>query len=391
MTDRKELRRRLLAAVPPEAQRLVASGWLDVQIVRSEHPISGMTVASTEWRKDSRGLGKFIIRIHEKTAEEESASVLKTLLAHEVGHVVLGHFNLEPCPNGPMQQDMLIATDIQVNWYLRAQEENIKHLKGVVAPEWLDMLKLNQQAWPADVLHDILHEMREEQGDGQGNGEGDAGEGEGDPCGGIHVDPEDLADAQAGSAVARAVAGKDYGTGSLARPVGTSGASMPQWVKVVADFARSLVESTLAEARSHTRPNQALRQIGIHVPTLKPRWAYVPDTVVILVDTSGSMGQLCKQIGPAVQYLRQHNMTVRLIAGDTKVDFDEEVESVPDLPGGGGTDIVPLFDRAMTYKPKALICFTDGYVPAWPQENKDVPVLWICESEVPYGQVVKPE
>jgi predicted metal-dependent peptidase len=109
----------------------------------------------------------------------------------------------------------------------------------------------------------------------------------------------------------------------------------------------------------------------------------------MLVDTSGSMVSLVQQVGATIVYLGQHNINVRCIAGDTQVLFDEEITAAPmELPGGGGTDIVPLFKRANDYNPTGIVCFTDGYIPKWPVDP-NVPVLWVIDNvEPPYGEFV---
>jgi predicted metal-dependent peptidase len=117
----------------------------------------------------------------------------------------------------------------------------------------------------------------------------------------------------------------------------------------------------------------------------------VPDTVCLLVDTSGSMIGLLEQVAPAVIYLNRAGITVRLIAGDTRVTLDEEVKGgkFPTLKGGGGTEITPLFTKAMEYDPRALVCFTDGYVQRWP-DKMNLPMLWVSDYDgVPWGEQVK--
>jgi len=100
---------------------------------------------------------------------------------------------------------------------------------------------------------------------------------------------------------------------------------------------------------------------------------------------------LLDQVAPAVVYLNKAGLTVRLIAGDTRVTLNEEVKGgkFPTLKGGGGTEITPLFKAAEEFDPRAIVCFTDGYVQRWPQKM-DLPMLWVSDFQgVPWGEQVR--
>jgi hypothetical protein len=261
----------------------------------------------------------------------------------------------------------------------------------------LKNLGLNEkQCYRASILHDMMHVEGEEM---PGNCVGGVMDGNSKPgmCGGIAKidDPRAKAIGSIANLVDPTKDGQAMGIGNL---MGNGefkyqAKDTPVWAKKMFEWARAIVEPCLSEGRKHSRPIWSMREVGIHVPSLKPRWDYKPKMAIVALDTSGSMwGSVLNQTASAVNFLRQHNIQVRLIAGDTCVQYDKELTNgfPKDLPGGGGTDIVPLYDHAVDkYNPEAIIFITDGYVPRWPK-NKNVEILWITlpDAEPPFGTVV---
>ena len=337
------------------------------------------TPAYTMWEKGDQ---QFHIRVSQEVLDTWDDESLEFLLRHEIGHVVLGHFNFDEC----QRPDALIAADISVNYHLRENDDIIRKGQGVVAADWLKELGLDYQAYPLPVLHEILHQMSKDMAN--------------DMCGGVQGvgDENDMTDASTVALSARGELsdgeqesiGAKPGTVSANRAVKSLSDARPEWADKLSEWAQNMVELIIARDRTHKRPSWSYKAFGLHVPTSQPTWAYKPSTVVLLVDTSGSMINLVQQIGPTIAYLKQHDIKVRLIAGDTRVLYDEETSVPPDtLPGGGGTDIVPLFKHAIeNYAPSGIVCFTDGYVQGWPS-NPNVPVLWIMDNiEAPFGEQV---
>jgi hypothetical protein len=292
--------------------------------------------------------------------------------------------------------------------------------KSVWSKETLESIGFDGKHYvPWQAVHERFHELAQEEENGSavpGSGQGAEGGSEssggfsappgGGFCGGFEggIPSKDWARSAAiGSIMAGRIIGnpeirKLYGGGIGAESgnirLQPAPLPTPPWVSAVQEFARAIVRTVLADRASHTRPQQALRAMGYHAPSMKPRWADFPDTVCLLVDTSGSMMGILGQVLPAVEYLRQHNITTRLIAGDTVVTVDEEIGiggQLPALVGGGGTDIIPLFRRAEDYTPRAIVCFSDGYVNSWPGAPYDeIDTLWICDLEsVPYGKQIR--
>lgn len=399
--------------IPPEAQYLEARGLISFK-VKPEGPAP----AWSEWVLKQR---QFEVNVHKDLLglldEEEMTAVLR----HELAHILLGHchdiakFNAgekrEDC-NG---QDLILAADVAVNWWLsdemRERIESAIKSQAVNSREVLQSIGFDGKNYiPYQAVHERFHELADKEelprpGEGSSSGEG---EGLGNFCGGFQgeIPSEDWARSSAiGSILATKVMNEMKKNGELKEAYGGIGsnagnfklypAAAPTlpWVNAVQEFARSIVRTVLAERASHTRPQQALKAMGVHAPSMKPRWATFPDTVCLLVDTSGSMMNLLGQVLPAIEYLTQHDITVRLIAGDTVVTTDVEVgrgTKMPELVGGGGTDILPLFESARAYTPRAIVAFTDGYVSSWPSSPYDkITTLWVTDFDsVPYGRKV---
>ena len=409
LSDKKY--RAIISNAPNYISTLLTAGW-----IRCEVDTEGPAIAWTEWHPETK---RFSVHFHESAAAM-SPGAIRTLWRHEIGHIVFNHFGKEFCspedPHRSMQEGMVVA-DIQVNTYLHEaakmaeigktaiammpdlESSNSEHEpKGYIDPdEWLPKIGLNVDEYPYDVIHTYLHdwvdEQREQSQDGDSNGEGQP---QLQSCGGVRgVGEQDETSAGVSSAVVAAVSGTphegDEGGGESwgaepgqmrMRPVGEE---LPSWVHALEDFARSIVEVILDERRRHARPSEIYKSVGVHMPTVRPSWSYKPSQVCFLVDTSGSMLGELKYVSPVIEYLARHNIETRLITGDTYVTFDDVVTSIPDIVGGGGTDITPLFERAKKYEPESIICFTDGYVPAWPRDD-GTPVLWVgCQTDVPFG------
>lgn len=403
--------RKVLDAAPSYINTLIGTEWLRCE-VHEEGP-------ALAWTTYDEGANHFVVNFLE-IAAGMSKEALSTLWRHEVGHVALGHFQQPLCNDNDSVADIMRATtermvvaDIHINYYL--PEDIMREIgetalstvpkalrdsaepKGYIDPkEWLPKIGLNVDEYPYEIIHAGVHQfVDEQQQSGSGNVAGNGGHDHSNGmCGGIEPVDDASGMAEASAAVVAGVAsegGEDgisesWGNGSGLDTIRLVQSDLPEWITALMNFARSIVEVVLAEKRSHARPQEAYKAYGVHMPTVRPRWDYAPAQVCFLVDTSGSMVHELKYVGPTIDYLAQHNVATRLIAGDTRVTFDEIVTSVPaGLVGGGGTEISPLFERAEDYSPESIVCFSDGYVPGWPKEP-GVPVLWVgCQATPPFG------
>jgi hypothetical protein len=406
--------RKILNASPDYVSKLVGSSFLVCEVHDAQ---DSPAVAWTYWDEK---LEAWKVCFREEAATL-SKGALRALWRHEVGHIALAHFSKETCtPDDPIRSNVeqLQVGDIQVNTYLLDdvhtleevgrlanslyREEGDEEGPGFLDPrEILPDIGLKVQEYPYDVIHSYLHQKMDEEAEKNGQnpnwtqGMADALKG---MCGGIEAPEDGTGIMEAVSSVVAGVSGNEDGTNPGGEKWGNTNSlgkirlpenELPKWIGPLESFARSIVEVILADKRAHTRPQPVYEAHGVHIPTQRPRWDYAPATVVFCVDTSGSMMGDLKYVAPVISYLAQHNIKTRLIAGDVRVTFDELVDKVPDgLVGGGGTDIVPIIERAYEYDPESVIIFTDGWVPSW-DKDRGVPVLWVGVHETPpYGTAV---
>jgi predicted metal-dependent peptidase len=132
------------------------------------------------------------------------------------------------------------------------------------------------------------------------------------------------------------------------------------------------------------------------------RSGYGCDTIVVGVDTSGSIGpktleHFFGEMSGILEDLRPRQLHV--VWCDAKVHRADTLEDSGDLqalrskkaPGGGGTSFIPVFDWVFEQRivPDCLVYLTDG-LGVFPQEPK-YPVIWgnIYEAaKYPWGEVV---
>lgn len=157
-------------------------------------------------------------------------------------------------------------------------------------------------------------------------------------------------------------------------------------------------------ARSETwdRPNR--RRLVLNPLVIMPgRRGFGADTVVVGVDTSGSIGDdelgtFFAEVGGVLSDIRPKK--VILIFCDAKVQRVDEAASLDELadirvrgaPGGGGTNFIPVFEwvKEQGIVPDTLIYLTDLYG-RFPSRAPAYPVVWCATTDqpVPFGDVVR--
>jgi predicted metal-dependent peptidase len=203
-------------------------------------------------------------------------------------------------------------------------------------------------------------------------------------------------------AIARAAA--------VAKAVGKLPASMERLVNEVLDpqvdwreHIRMLVTGKIgARAETWTRPNR--RRLALNPIMILPgRKGYGCETVVVGVDTSGSIGQreldvFFAEVGGILNDVKPRRIVV--IGCDAHVSQVEEVYSLDEfdtvrskgLKGGGGTRFEPVFEYVEEHdlRPETLIYLTDLYG-SFPSKAPDYPVVWAATTAepVPWGEVVR--
>jgi predicted metal-dependent peptidase len=114
-----------------------------------------------------------------------------------------------------------------------------------------------------------------------------------------------------------------------------------------------------------TRPG---RRSAARVPVLTPRWVTDVPSVVLCVDTSGSMSE--RQLRRALEVIdgvtRALNASVYVATGDTGMATLRQVRRATEveLVGGGGTDMPALAREAQrATSARVAVIITDGYTP----------------------------
>lgn len=118
------------------------------------------------------------------------------------------------------------------------------------------------------------------------------------------------------------------------------------------------------DENTYTKKN--LRQFdGFDDPILPGHCSFEPK-IVVIADTSGSMGGDLQKILGEVQALVAIAGPVTFIACDAAVHAESTVSNLQDiknnLKGGGGTDMNPAFQAAKKLKPSLIVCVTDGAI-----------------------------
>ncbi|WP_020095721.1 VWA-like domain-containing protein [Methylobacterium sp. 285MFTsu5.1] len=134
------------------------------------------------------------------------------------------------------------------------------------------------------------------------------------------------------------------------------------------------------------------------------RSGYGCDTIVVGVDTSGSIGQqtlahFFGEMGGILEDLNPRQLIV--IWCDAKVHRTDTLEDMSDLnqlrakkaPGGGGTSFEPVFQEVFDQRiqPDALVYLTDG-LGVFPPTEPKYPVIWGSiyeDAKYPWGEVVQ--
>lgn len=125
-------------------------------------------------------------------------------------------------------------------------------------------------------------------------------------------------------------------------------------------------------------------------------------SVALCIDTSGSIDDetLGRFLNELRAILRAYpKVEVQLYACDTQLHgpwaIDLEIEAIPKLPGGGGTDFRAFFKHLdQTTSPDAAIYLTDGFGD-FPKQTPKYPTLWVItpgglqSKQIPFGEIAR--
>jgi predicted metal-dependent peptidase len=336
---------------------------------------------------------------------------LRGVVVHEVMHPAMGHHARR---QGRDLKRWNTATDLSINPLIKAA--GLQLPAGMYMPgegEFADLPKDKS----AEEYYNLLPQGNGDdeqggqqprqggggQGDGQGDGEQSEGGGKGTPdpggCGAVKDPPQQTSNSQAESEWKEAVAqaenaskGKGNLPGGLARMV-------DKVVRPVADWRDVLREFVSQQARndySWARPNRRFIHLGLYLPGMHSEEL---GDVVVMVDTSGSIGQreLALFGNELNGILGAFDCSVTVLYHDTTVCHVQHWRSTDgplelEAKGGGGTSHVDAFDwiRREGASPACVVALTDmdTTFPADP----GVPTLWAAVSagtkSGPFGRTI---
>ena len=342
--------------------------------------------------------------------------------AHEVDHVIsrhpqrMKHYLRENDIKGKPadMRQWNHATDYVINAGL------IEQGVGMMNPDWL----WDKDTAASDLAEDVYVRKYKGNPPDRGSTWGDGGKGQkgakgdGTDGGGFDellpppVDPvtgkEDVpSDGEFKEAVARAAA--------AAKAMGKMPASLQRKVDEIMDpqvdwrdHVRMLMAGHLgANRETWDTLNRRYAALGALASTpvaqLPGRRGYGADTVAVVVDNSGSIGEkelsaFFAEVGGVLADVKPKRVV--LIWCDAAVQQVDEARSLDELsdirvkgsPGGGGTDFRPPFGylEKEGIVPESLIYITDLYG-SFPDKAPAYPVVWCASTdvEVPWGDVVR--
>jgi len=345
------------------------------------------------------------ISFNEKFISNCSESMTHFVLAHEVMHLLLGHFSRRGARD-PLVWN--IAGDILINNMLDGHFVN----KGIRLDltDYCTAQKFNIVT-PEEITIEEVYDRLMAQGKGKvyKTFDGEAGDmvGSSGGCGGsdgtdggVAVRPRSE-DAPAG-AKEWAEAGLEAATrsilagncpGFMQRMVDNLNTSKVPWKDVLAYYLRQRFCQARGNRHTFTPPNRRYLYQDIiltsRIGAKKPKLAFS-------IDTSGSMSP--KDIAAGISEMdtirRLYKVDLYLIECDYsvhKATWVKPYEPIPAVTGGGGTSFVPVMQHIKDKKidVDVVVMFTDGYGDFG--AKPDVDVIWVMNSTVvaPYGTTLK--
>lgn len=333
-----------------------------------------------------------------------SDNMLHFVLAHEVMHMLLGHFERVGARNPLMWN---VAGDILINHMLEGHFAD----KGIR----LDLEKYcTADKFQIDVpdettteqIYDNLMQQAEKNkqqakrvaGDDPQDmmpGDGPTGQGSGSVC--VRENSEDTPESEkswseAGleSATRARIAGNC--PGFMERVIDGLNNSKVPWNEVLAYYLRQKLCYNSRNRHTFTPPNRRYLYQDIiltsRIGTKKP-------SIAFCVDTSGSMSpeDLAMGMSELDAIRKLYKVPVYFMECDYEINGAKWVspyEPIPKVKGGGGTSFVPVMEHLANKKVDvdALVFFTDGYGDFG--KAPDFDVIWAINSSVkaPYGKTI---
>jgi len=301
-----------------------------------------------------------------------------TVLVHEAMHLLRGHYaRLSALP----QIVANLAGDAEINDDLQLPPWRLP--QGAVTPSSLNLLQAKTAEYYAAQLN----------GDDLANtatsslvlaGSGADG----------HQRPWELPVDEAAVAETAAIAAQ---VAVAVRQWGDAPQGLRRWAGSVLaprPTPTALLRRILSNALTREGDNRACwarpgRRSAARVPVLTPRWVTDVPSVVLCVDTSGSMSE--RELRRALEVIdgvtRALNAPVYVATGDTKMATLRQVRRATEveLVGGGGTDMSALAREAQrTTNARVAVVITDGYTPWGERPPFEVVAVVPRNTSTPY-------
>jgi predicted metal-dependent peptidase len=171
------------------------------------------------------------------------------------------------------------------------------------------------------------------------------------------------------------------------------------------DHVRMLITSRIGSDRSTWTKANRRRLVFNPIVIMPGKTGHGADTVVVGVDTSGSISErelsaFWAEVGGVLADCRPRRIIVIGCDAAVRERDVHEVTSLDELEhtrmqglgGGGGTSFVPVFEYCGEHdiRPETLIYLTDGYG-QFPAEAPAYPTIWAMttDQQAPFGEVVR--
>ena len=172
-----------------------------------------------------------------------------------------------------------------------------------------------------------------------------------------------------------------WAEGELKPPVISWQDQLRMGICTAVEYVRGMVEL------SYTRPSRRQATWGYsYTSPIMPGWRAPKPSVMIVIDTSGSMGEeeLSRSVSEVKGILDHMDVDVTLMTNDADIHGPvQKISSVSEiaLHGGGGTDFRPPFQYIkdkMDPKPSICVFITDGMGPAHMDPPiPDMQTIWV--------------
>lgn len=144
---------------------------------------------------------------------------------------------------------------------------------------------------------------------------------------------------------------------------------------------RQFVQLTYGAKRSWSRPSRRHLHRKVILPGMQGNKLNLVVALDISDSTSDELPTFISELKSLLTSFDQVNLT--LIQCSTQITHEQQLSSADlnaldnfEVIGGGGTSLIPPFERAASLQPNCFIYLTDGYGPA-PSQPPNYPVLWV--------------